>query len=311
MKTYDNPLISIIVPNYNHESFLPQRFETIYNQTYKNIEVIILDDCSTDNSKKIIENYRNNPFTSKIIYNINNSGSPFKQWYKGIHLAKGELIWIAESDDYCELNFLEEHLKAFQKSSDVVMSYSDLYVVNTNGIIQKKETKEHCHNKPSTTYIYEGRDFITERMLKFCSVCNASSVLFRRDIALKISAEYTNYKSAGDYLFWILISEKGKIVKIDKPLDYFRQHHTNVTPRSYTNGTTYIEDYNIHKFLWRHKYLKGKAGFKLYLEKLEFIMYKIEVNPNIRKKILRKWNKYYIFNKYTIALCWKIIKKLG
>lgn len=303
------PLISVIVPNYNHEKYLSQRLDTIYNQTYKNIEVIILDDYSTDNSKEIIEHYRNNPLTSQIIYNTNNSGSPFKQWYKGIQLAKGEFIWIAESDDYSELNFLEELLKGFHKSPNVVMTYSDLWVVNSTGKILVKQTKEHCHNIPSTTHIYGGIEFIKERMIRHCSVCNASSVLFKREAALSITTLYTNFKASGDYLFWILIAEKGNVVKIDKTLDYFRQHSTNVTPKSYLNGTTYIEDYNIHKYLWKKKYLHGYDGFALYLQKLENIMYHIEVEPNVRKKILKIWNKYNLFNKYTMTLCWRIIKK--
>ena len=303
------PLVSVIVPNYNHALFLPQRLETIYNQTYKNIEVIILDDCSIDNSKQIIENYRNNPLTSKIIYNTTNSGSPFKQWYKGLQLAKGELVWIAESDDYCDLFFLEELLKGFNKSPNVVMTYSDLWVVNSIGNILEKDTKEHFHNIPSTTHIYKGTEFIKERMIKHCSVCNASSVLFKREIALSISTNYTKYKSAGDYLFWILLAEKGNVVKIDHPLDYFRQHTTNVTPKSYLNGTMYIEDYYIHKYLWNNKHLQGRFGFSIYLQKLENIMYHYDVNHDVRIKVLKVWNKYKLFNKYTMALCWRIIKK--
>ena len=73
------PLVSVIVPNYNYARFLPKRLETILNQTYTNFEVIILDDCSSDNSKEIIEYYRKNPHTSQIVYNTHNSGSPFKQ----------------------------------------------------------------------------------------------------------------------------------------------------------------------------------------------------------------------------------------
>ena len=102
------PLVSVIVPNYNHAPYLRQRLDSIFNQTYKNFEVIILDDCSTDNSKEIIEEYRNRPQFSHVVYNEINSGSPFKQWAKGFELAQGEYIWIAESDDWAELNFLEE-----------------------------------------------------------------------------------------------------------------------------------------------------------------------------------------------------------
>ncbi len=101
------PKVSVIVPNYNHESFLQQRIDSILNQTYQDFELILLDDASSDASISIIENYRYEEKVSEIVLNTVNSGSPFKQWIKGIKLAKGEFIWIAESDDFAEPTFLE------------------------------------------------------------------------------------------------------------------------------------------------------------------------------------------------------------
>jgi glycosyltransferase involved in cell wall biosynthesis len=85
-------MISVIVPNYNHAKFLKERIDSILNQTIQDFELIILDDCSTDNSREIIESYRQLPNVS-IFYNSKNSGSPFKQWKKGINRAKGKYIW--------------------------------------------------------------------------------------------------------------------------------------------------------------------------------------------------------------------------
>lgn len=72
------PLVSIIIPNYNHAPFLKERIDSVLNQTYDNFEVIILDDKSTDNSKEVIEVYRSHPRISQIVYNEENSGSTFK-----------------------------------------------------------------------------------------------------------------------------------------------------------------------------------------------------------------------------------------
>ena len=94
-----SPLISIIVPNYNHEKYLKQRLESVFNQTYSNFEVILLDDCSTDSSLNILAEYIKNSKVSHCIFNEANSGNTFIQWNKGISLAKGDYIWIAESDD--------------------------------------------------------------------------------------------------------------------------------------------------------------------------------------------------------------------
>jgi glycosyltransferase involved in cell wall biosynthesis len=74
-----NPLISVVIPNYNHAQFLEKRIESVLNQTYKNIEIILLDDKSTDNSIDIIKKYEQNPVVSHVLQNTENSGSPFLQ----------------------------------------------------------------------------------------------------------------------------------------------------------------------------------------------------------------------------------------
>lgn len=76
---HHNPLISVIIPNYNHALFLKQRIDTVLNQTFQDFEVIILDDCSTDSSREIIEQYRGHSKISNIIFNDKNSGGVFKQ----------------------------------------------------------------------------------------------------------------------------------------------------------------------------------------------------------------------------------------
>ena len=69
MKDNNHPFVSVIIPNYNHSDYLDIRINSILNQTYTNYELIILDDCSTDNSKEVIGKYANNPHVSCILLN--------------------------------------------------------------------------------------------------------------------------------------------------------------------------------------------------------------------------------------------------
>jgi len=94
--------VSVIIPNYNHAQFLERRIESVLNQSIQDVEIILLDDCSTDNSRDVIERYRDNVRVSHIEYNDTNGGSAFKQWRKGVGLAVGEWVWIAESDDWAD-----------------------------------------------------------------------------------------------------------------------------------------------------------------------------------------------------------------
>lgn len=304
------PLVSVIVPNYNHAPYLEQRLNSIFCQTYTNYEVIILDDCSPDHgaSKEVIEKYRSNNHVSHIIYNKENSGSTFKQWNKGFELAKGELVWIAESDDYCEPTFLSEIIVPFRNDDSLSFAYSNLILVDDAGARNEKQTEDYIHNIPSTTPIYEGHQFIKERMLIYNSVCNASSAVFRKEYAISISKDYQQFKASGDYLFWILLAEKGNVAKIDLPLDYFRQHGTNVTSRSILNGTTAIENYQIIKYLKKQGFYKGKEGFRRFLYLLEKQLYNEQYTIEVKRNVLKVWNPYHLFNKFTMALCWRLVK---
>src|SRR5687768_8494009 len=133
--------VSVIVPNYNHAPYLPARLNSILKQTYQDFEIIILDDCSTDNSRSIIEQYRGNSKVSHIIYNASNSGNTFHQWKKGMSIASGNLIWIAESDDYCERTFLEELVPSFHTNKNLVIAFCQSLVVQPDlKIIYKTES---------------------------------------------------------------------------------------------------------------------------------------------------------------------------
>ncbi|MGI4804090.1 MAG: glycosyltransferase family 2 protein, partial [Janthinobacterium lividum] len=120
-----NPVVSVIIPNYNHAVFLQERIESVLFQSYRNFEVIILDDASQDTSKEIIESYRSHPQITQLIYNNENTGNPFLQWKKGFELAKGKYIWIAESDDNCNPLFLETLTSILEKDKSLSIVYTD------------------------------------------------------------------------------------------------------------------------------------------------------------------------------------------
>ncbi|CAN1531922.1 Glyco_tranf_GTA_type domain containing protein [Flavobacteriaceae bacterium] len=88
-----------------------------------------MGDFSTDNSRKIISEYASNGKVSHCVYNEINTGNTFIQWNKGIELAKGDFIWIAELDDFCELNFLQELIQPLVKKR----KYFCLMSVESNG----------------------------------------------------------------------------------------------------------------------------------------------------------------------------------
>ena len=113
-----------------------QRLESIFNQTFQDFEVILLDDCSADDSVAMLQRYAAHPKVTHFIVNKKNTGSPFKQWKRGIELARGEYVWIAESDDWAALNFLE-HLLPLITQPNVNIAFCNSNWVNEAGAIEK------------------------------------------------------------------------------------------------------------------------------------------------------------------------------
>ena len=279
-------LVSIIIPNYNHENFLDIRIQSILSQTYKNFEIIILDDCSTDNSRSIIEKYRNNEHVTHIIYNEINSGSTFIQWERGFKLSKGELIWIAESDDSCEPNFLSTLVSKFANEK-LALAFSRSMQIDQKGNSFGFFYTQEALNKDLNI---EGKEMIFHYLSGTNIVVNASSALIRKDILLRIEKDYMSFRGCGDWLFWILIVEKGDVSYVAKPLNLFRQHFNNTTSSLDKSGANPIEVYKIYMYLSDKGYLKGWNRLWFRASRLpSYCWGKVSKDPAVKVKILNVW----------------------
>lgn len=247
-------LVSVIIPNYCHARYLDQRIQSVLVQTYQNFEIIILDDCSPDDgaSRAVIEKYRSNPHVSHIVYNEVNSGSPFIQWEKGISLAHGELIWIAESDDACEPTLLEELVARLDENPNASVAFCRTIAFDEGifyGEIGPKNIKDG---------LIKGPEFIHDYMRSGCGIVNASSAVFRKSSIAGISNEYKTYRGSGDRLFWIEMAEQGDVVFIDKQLNFFRTHTNNSTKNNGNIGVNQREDKLILDYLLSKRYISRK-----------------------------------------------------
>jgi glycosyltransferase involved in cell wall biosynthesis len=237
------PTVSVIVPNYCHAPYLEQRIESILQQTFQDFELILLDDCSTDGSREILERYRNHPKVSGIFYNERNSGSPFKQWKKGLSKATGDYVWIAESDDFSSPCFLERCVRILDTRPDCSIVFTSSYIVDSHSRTIREEAPVKY---PKHKQIRFGSRFFLYRFL--CprnTIYNAGMALVRRS-ALPAGDNYTQYRYCGDWLFWIqIVSGGGNVVYLAEPLNYYRVHDSNTTAESIATGRKHIETLRI------------------------------------------------------------------
>ena len=290
------PLVSVIIPNYNHAPFLRQRIESVLDQTFRDFEVIILDDNSQDDSRSIIESYRGHEKVSHIILNEFNSGSTFLQWKKGFDLAAGALLWIAESDDWCEPNFLETLVKPFETDPQMALALLHSVWVNDDGSIMRISKA----GKLESTM--PGALFVTKHMLEWNEVYNASMCIFKKSLLEFVPPQYQDFKFCGDWFFWIRIAAQGNVYISGRVLNYFRKHQANVSGSALNNGLLYYEYFKLADFFLQWQ-LADEVSYKKLLHK-KFLYFLNDPNlapaqrPPIRKLFADKLGN---LNRYSAA----------
>jgi glycosyltransferase involved in cell wall biosynthesis len=181
------PRVTVITPNYNHAPYLPQRLDSVLEQTFRDFELIVLDDASTDGSRAVIEAYAARAPGVRTIFNARNSGSTFKQWNLGLSCAKGEYIWFAESDDYADPALLETLVDRLDRHPNVGLAMCQSWMIDQDGKVLQSYTDvlEHCY--PLSTrwredFVAPGREYCVKYMYRSNTIPNASAVLLRRDL---------------------------------------------------------------------------------------------------------------------------------
>ncbi len=247
------PAVSVIVPNYNHFPYLRERLESIYNQSFQDIEVILLDDASTDKSIDILDSYQEKyPYITKAIYNDVNSTSVFKQWEKGINQAKGDLVWIAESDDFCAGDFLHQMLPQMADQT-IMLGYCQSYCLDGEKDAALTYIDMGYYDNLDRTrwqknYICSGTEEITRFMVVKNIIPNVSSTIVRNIGIANILPELSNYKISGDWVFYLRHIEGGKISYLAQPLNYHRVHAESVV-RANRNKILFQEFGQVHRMV--------------------------------------------------------------
>lgn len=262
------PKVSVIVPCYNHELFIKERLESIMCQSAYIYEIIFLDDKSTDNSVSIAkEILQNSSLQYKIIINKENSGSPFKQWKKGINLAQSEIIWIAEGDDTCSDNFLSTLVPYFDDPL-VNIATSKVYMIDENGNVNKELFTSYFENtypnKFSQSYIRTGNDEVNEQLGAFSTIINASGVLIRKSSFGDMLNKSQDFKMCGDWLIYLECIKNAKIAYDVNAINYFRRHSTSQVTKIEGTEAYFKEREEISKYVLSNYNIDDEIMMKMF-----------------------------------------------
>lgn len=251
--------ISVVVPNYNYSNYLYQRVYSILNQNYKIHELIILDDASKDNSLfyiKQIEQKISEFVNVKVVVNDINSGNAFSQWQKGMNLASGDYVWVAEADDYAKKNFLNEVVSPLKENNNIVISYADTGFIDSNGYITKNSLVDQIDilktNHWNASYVNKGISEINCYSYLNCTIPNVSGTIIKKGNYDEIFESAKKFHQSGDWFTYLNILNLGDISFINKPLNYYRVHGNNIS-QTFDKKAHILEIQRIYKFV-KEKY---------------------------------------------------------
>jgi len=295
----EKKLISVIMPAYNAEKYIKEAIDSILSQTYSSFELIIADDGSTDDTKKIIESFNDSRIV--ISHNIKNKGKT-DTVNRLLKLVKGEYITIHDADDTSHIDRLKLLLKFFKKDKELGMVGSWAEIVSEDGkqLINLDKRPEHDSD-------------IKKQIVHSSTFCGAT-VMIKREVYEKIGGYREYFEDLGyqDYDWTYLISDNFKVYNIQKPLYKYRQVPQSRSKR--VNPKRVVSDKLVQFLAKKRKENNGidclmesnELPINKYLEEL-LIPYKKDSSLIYRE--FASGAMYNNMKKSAINLSWQAIKE--
>lgn len=265
------PKVSILIPVFNRAKLILETLNSAVNQSYKNTEIIVVDNKSTDGTFEIVKKFAKTHPNVKVYQNEKNIG-PVRNWKKCLEYATGEYVKILWSDDLIAPTFIE-------KTLPYLVNYEDVGFVFTGTEIFNDETKQRVRRYfIGNTGIYDTKKFIEGALLGGPFPLSPSNGIFRKkdveknllmDIPNKLGVDFKMRAIGNDLLLYLLIAnEYPKFAFINETLSFFRAHKDSISFSSYNADLPIL--YNIAKAYFVENYvpdvkLKKRFNAKLML----------------------------------------------
>jgi len=236
----NQPLVSIIVPAYNVERYIEECIDSLLNQTYKNIEIIVLDDASTDATLYLLKQYEGQ---IQLIENELNQGQGARR-NQGMKLAKGEYIYFVDSDDWIEMNTIEELVEqAVKTDADLVRFNGKAF--SEGGVTLEREGQYNFSHQLEHQKVYTGDDLLDKNRRSF----SASPCLYL--IKKSVIDQHNLY-----FLEGVLHEDEYFTTRLFISIESMTYLNKAYYNRRYRIASTMTEQSNLHKIKSFESYLK-------------------------------------------------------
>jgi len=234
-------LVSVVVASYNHAKFLEQRMESLIRQTYQDIEIIVIDDCSPDNSLEILRKYGSHPKVKLIVREKNGGWVVVSN--QGVEMSSGEFILFANCDDDCDPRMIERLVEGMKANPTAGIAFCRSLLVDEHDqvlgddfVIREPSFRVKC----STDTLVSGTE-MSRFLLHSCVIPNLSAALIRRECFASIGNLSPAYRACSDWDLFFRIVTRYDVAYIAESLNKFRQHKTTI--RSVTKGRVAYEEF--------------------------------------------------------------------
>ena len=248
------PVVTAIVPSYNHGRYIEQRIRSILDQTYPNIDLIVIDDKSPDDSHEVISRLRD-AYGFTYIRREKNSGTPFAAWAYAAEKATGDFIWICESDDVAAPDLAATAVDKLSQDRAAALYYCNSHVIDADGCIIGSTASYFRdiwqETRWETSFTADGLNELADFQLRGMVVPNMSSAVIRA-AAFKAAfkPDLLQFKLTGDWLFVGRVLTEGRAIFDVQLLSYFRQHAVTARERvksARSQAEFVITKYRLHK----------------------------------------------------------------
>jgi glycosyltransferase involved in cell wall biosynthesis len=310
-----NPKVSILIPVYNREHLIEETVNSALAQTYRDFEIVIVDNCSTDNTYEILQAMTNTNPQIRLFQNSENLG-PVKNWQKCLEYSKGEYIKILWSDDLIHETFLEKSVPVLENNMDVGFVYTKVKIFSDDWSKEMYRLGET--GKYPVKFFYDGQ-FLEKHSIPVspgCALFRKKDVIIHDSIPNKLGLDHSKNGAGIDLLVFLDASKKYPYFWfIDVTLSYFRAHQGSfsiannlsaeyLTAKHYflqrDNLVEYVSRFNAILYLWISKNKKN-----ITLPSIQLRKYLLTPNPSsnnriswvflvlaIQRRVLRKFKKY-------------------
>ena len=303
-------IVSILIPVYNREDLIGQTLNSALNQTYDNIEIIVVDNASTDNTWEVIQRYEKQDGRIKAFRNNTNIG-PVKNWRKCLDYAAGEYAKILWSDDLIAPDFIEKTIPWIEdKDVGFVFTGTEIFYNSSN-----KKINTYFIGKSG---IYSSEKYINGALFEGNYPVSPGCALFRLvdlnenlmiDVPNKVNSDFAMHAIGNDLLIFLLTANQySKFAFINEKLSFFRAHEGSISIQS-NNGKLPLH-YDLAKAYFVENYRRDlikKMNTKIWIH--------LKISASVAKKYkLEKIEDFYMnnteFNLDFMYLCRKFLKKV-